>query len=326
MRAPEFWSGTARGREAAPALRAVLTPLSWLYAGVGAARLAMTKPARAPVPVICVGNVSVGGVGKTPIVRAIRAALAARGVQAHALSRGHGGRIEGPLQVDAATHSAADVGDEPLLHARDGPAWIARDRAAGAIAAAAAGAQAIVMDDGFQNPSLAKDLALLVVDSQTGFGNGAVLPAGPLREPIAAALARADAVVVVGNGELDPRLAGATVLRATIAPSAAAPPGPLVAFAGIGRPEKFFDTLAALGAELAETVPFDDHHPYTERDVAFLSRLASERGARLITTEKDHVRLPASARDAVLTLPVEARFADPAALAGLLDRLTYKHS
>lgn len=328
MRAPEFWSGRAQGRDAAPMLRALLTPLSWLYAGAGAARLAATTPTRVGPPVICIGNVSVGGVGKTPVVRAVRAALAARGVAAHALSRGHGGRLKGPVLVDPATHTAADVGDEPLLHARDGPAWIARDRVAGAQAAAAAGAQAIVLDDGFQNPTLAKDLAVLVVDAQDGFGNGAVLPAGPLREPVGAALARADAVILMGDGAAaqDPRLGARPVLRAAIAPAGPAPAGPLVAFAGIGRPEKFFDTLTALGADLADAVPFGDHHPYSEQDITFLTRLAADRGARLVTTEKDHVRLPAAARSAILTLPVTARFADEAALAALLDRLSYPHS
>jgi len=321
MRAPEFWSGQAQGRDAAPLLRAALTPLSWLYAGVGSARMAMAKPWRAPATVICIGNVSVGGVGKTPVVRAVRAALAARGVAAHTLSRGHGGRHAGPLQVDPARHCAADVGDEPLLHARDGPAWIARDRAAGARAAVAAGAQAIVMDDGFQNAALAKDLAIIVVDAAQGFGNGAVLPAGPLREPVGSALARADAVVLMGEGPADPRLAGIGVLHAAIAPLGAAPPGPLVAFAGIGRPQKFFDTLSACGGDVVDCIPFADHHPYTDSDLTFLRRLADERGARLVTTEKDHIRLPESLRSAIFALPVAARFADSDALDALLARL-----
>ncbi|MBU6372662.1 MAG: tetraacyldisaccharide 4'-kinase [Alphaproteobacteria bacterium] len=327
MRAPEFWSGHAQGRDAAPMLRALLTPVSWLYAGAAALRQATTTPSRVGAPVICIGNVSVGGVGKTPIVRAVRALLAARGVTAHALSRGHGGALKGPVRVDPDLHGAGDVGDEPLLHARDGPAWIARDRLAGARAAAAAGAAAIVMDDGFQNPTLAKDLSFLVVDARDGFGNGAVLPAGPLREPVAAALSRADAVILMGEGdaENDPRLAQRPVLHAELTPAGPAPDGPLVAFAGIGRPQKFFDTLTALGADLADAVPFADHHPYTAQDLDFLLKLAADRGARLVTTEKDHVRLPAAARSAILTLPVTARFADEAALAAFLDRLTYSH-
>lgn len=328
MRAPEFWSGRAEGRDAAPMLRALLTPVSWLYAAAAAARLATTTPTHADAPVICVGNVSVGGVGKTTVVRAVRALLRARGVEAHALSRGHGGRIPGPVRVDPAIHAASDVGDEPLLHARDGPAWIARNRVAGAQAAVAAGARAIVLDDGFQNPTLAKDLSLVVVDAQDGFGNGAVLPAGPLREPVATALARADAVILMGDGPAvdDPRLARVTRLRAWIEPVGAAPEGPLVAFAGIGRPQKFFDTLAARGGDLVDAVPFADHHPYSESDLAFLAKLAGERGARLVTTEKDHVRLPVAARSAILTLPVTARFADEAALAALFDRLTFPKS
>ena len=325
MRAPEFWRADATGRDAAPMVRALLTPLSWIYAGVSATRIAATTPQTAPVPVLCVGNVSMGGVGKTPLVRAIRARLAARGLVPHVVSRGHGGRLKGPVRVDPVVHDFRAVGDEPLLHARDGATWIARDRAAGAAAAAAAGAHLVILDDGFQNPTLRKDLSLVAIDAREGLGNGQVAPAGPLREPPRAAFARADAVVIVGPGDpprFDPKqLNDRPILRATIEPAAAAPDGPLVAFAGIGRPEKFFDTLSALGATLSETVPFADHHPYTEQDLAFLETLASERGARLVTTEKDHVRLPARAQSTILALPVTARFADSAALDRLLDRL-----
>lgn len=322
MRAPDFWYGEAKGRDAAPTLQALAWPASLLYAAVGAAKQALAKPSRAPVPVICVGNVSVGGAGKTPVTRAIRARLFDRGVPAHTLSRGHGGRLKGPVRVDPAQHDAADVGDEPLLHAKDGPAWIARDRAAGAGAAVSAGAQAIVMDDGFQNFGLAKDLSLLVFDRAQGIGNGRVLPAGPLREPMSRALSRADAVVLMGEGPRLPKwLDGFTgpVLEARIAPLEPPPTGALVAFAGIGRPQKFFDLLAAGGAQIEEALPFPDHHVFTGADVAFLRRVAQERGARLVTTEKDFVRMPAALREGVTCVPVAARFTQPERLDALLS-------
>lgn len=321
MRPPEFWRADASGRDAALALRALLTPLSWIYAGVTANRMRTTAPRHVGVPVICVGNLTVGGAGKTPVTRAIRAKL---GPSAHALSRGYGGRVTGPLRVTP-DMDAREVGDEPLLHARDGDAWIARDRIAGAQAAVQAGAHAIIMDDGFQNPALAKDLSILVFDPAYGVGNGQVLPAGPLREPLQAGLARADAIVLLHNvDEEEPMerdwLAGfkGPVLSARIAPTKPPPPGPLIAFAGLARPEKFFDTLEAGGGEIAEALPFADHHVYTDEDLALLARYAEEHAATLITTEKDAARLTPDWRARVAVLPVIARFDDEAALDALL--------
>lgn len=316
MRAPEFWSAHASGRDRAAVLRALLTPVSWAYAWAAARRVETTLPRHAPIPVICVGNLTMGGAGKTPLARAIRAKL---GAQAHTLSRGYGGRIAGPLRVTP-DMDAREVGDEPLLHAADGPAWIARDRVAGARAAANAGARAIIMDDGFQNPSLAKDVSIVAVDTGFGIGNGDVFPAGPLREHLANALTRADAIVLIGGGERPDWLAGfkRPVLRAALTPTVVAPAGALVAFAGLARPEKFFDTLAALGAQLEETIPFADHHFYQADDLALLQQLAQERAATLITTEKDAARLSPEWRARVAVLPVVARFADEAALDALL--------
>lgn len=334
MQPPRFWYG-AEGRESAPVLQLLAQPLSWIYGAATAAKIRSATPETVAATVICVGNLPVGGTGKTPVVRAIRAALAADGAAAATLSRGHGGRLTGPLKVDAARHAAADVGDEPLLHARDGAAWIARDRLAGARAMVVDGVKAIVMDDGFQNPALAKDLSLLVFDASAGAGNGRVLPAGPLREPLEAGFARADAIILMQSGEearhdddtpLDRALAAfrGPVLHASLVPAAEAPAGPLVAFAGIGRPQKFYDTLTGLGATLADAISFPDHHPYTEADLRRLRNHASAHSARLITTEKDFVRLPPAARADIATLPVTARFADPAALAALLTRAVAK--
>lgn len=320
MRPPEFWNAEASGRDAALMLRALLTPVSWAYAWAAQRRIASTRPRRAPVPVVCVGNLTVGGAGKTPVARALRSKL---GPQTHTLSRGYGGRIAGPLRVTP-DMNAAEVGDEPLLHARDGPAWIARDRHAGAMAAAAAGAHAIVMDDGFQNPTLAKDLSLLVVDPAFGIGNGEVFPAGPLRERLDAGLARADAIVLLHSVGAEPRAPdwlarfSGPVLAATLSPAGILPERNLVAFAGLARPEKFFDTLTAMGARVVEAVPFEDHYAYKEDDLTFLSRMADDHDALLITTEKDAVRLGPEWRARVAVLPVAARFADDAALAALL--------
>ncbi len=319
MRPPEFWKAGASGRDSAPALQALLTPLSWAYAWAAARRIRATKARHAPVPVVCVGNLTLGGAGKTPLARAIRAKL---GANAHILSRGYGGRLLGPLRVTP-DMDAREVGDEPLLHASDGPAWIARDRLAGALAAAQAGARAIVMDDGFQNPALAKDLSIVAIDPDFGIGNGQVFPAGPLREGLAYGLQRADAVVLLYNtqaGAAPAWLAGfrKPILHAYLEPAGAIPAGKLLAFAGLARPEKFFDTLSALGAEVVEAVPFSDHYFYSEEDVALLSQLANENGATLITTEKDAARLAPAWRERVAVLPVAARFADQAQLEALL--------
>lgn len=317
MRPPEFWRAEASGRDAALALRALLTPISWVYAAAAAQRFRATTPRHAPAPVVCVGNLTVGGAGKTPIVRAIRARL---GQGAHTLSRGYGGRIEGPLRVTP-DMDAREVGDEPLLHAADGPAWIARDRFAGAMAAAQAGAHAIVMDDGFQNPSLAKDLCIVAVDPLYGIGNGQVFPAGPLRERLADGLARADAIIMLGADVGRPSwLEGFAkpLLRARLAPIANPPDGKLVAFAGLARPEKFLETLEAAGADVVEFVPFDDHHVYTEENLNLLAQLADDHGATLITTEKDAARLAPEWRTRVHVLAVAAQFADTAALDALL--------
>jgi len=333
MRPPEFWKADVSGRDSVHMLRALLAPVSWAYAAVAAHRERTTVSRHAAVPVICIGNLTVGGAGKTPISRAIRAKL---GPNAHTLSRGYGGRAIGPLRVTP-DMDAVEVGDEPLLHARDGAAWVSRDRYAGAQAAAQAGAHVIIMDDGFQNPALAKDLCIIAVDPAYGIGNGQVFPAGPLRERLSAGLARADAVVMLHNTwsedipEQPDWLRGFAkpVLQAAVSPIGEAPTGPLVAFAGLARPEKFFDTLEAVDADVAEAVPYPDHHPYSEDDLVWLEQLASERGAKLITTEKDAARLSPEWRARVAVLPVAARFADETALDALLapivSRITAAH-
>jgi len=322
MHAPDFWAEDGT-------LATLLAPLGAGYDLAGRLRRALVPSVSADIPVICVGNLVAGGAGKTPVVLALVEALAARGAAVHCLSRGYRGRTPGPRRVEAARDSAAEVGDEALLLARAAPSWVARDRAAGARAAIAAGAQVLVLDDGFQNPALAKDLSLVVVDGAYGFGNRRVMPAGPLRETVARGLARADAVVLLGRDERNLGVAlgsGLPVLTAKIAPrpgSESLAGRKTLAFAGIGRPEKFFATLVELGAELAETRAFPDHHPYSAGELQGLRERAQALGAALVTTEKDAVRLTPEQRDGIEVLAVAVAWDDPAALQALLDRLPH---
>ena len=305
MRAPRFWSRPPG------LLAALLSPLAALYAAVAARRIARAGM-RVGVPVICVGNLTVGGTGKTPMAIALAQRLIERGRAPHILSRGHGGRLEGPIRVDPARHDAGEVGDEPLLLAAFAPTWVARDRVAAAEVAIAAGAEVLILDDGFQNPGLAKDLSIVMVDAEAGFGNGRVLPAGPLREPVASGLMRADVVVLVGEGRITLPDARKTV-HATLGPVQTGMDWtglPVFAFAGIGRPEKAFETLRALGADLRGTEALADHQSLTPSLLRRLSASAAALSAQLVTTEKDAVRLPRALRGQVLVLPVRLALAD----------------
>ena len=320
MRAPAFWAAERGGIAAA-----ALTPFSWLYDLGAQARAVTVRPVQAELPVICVGNFTAGGAGKTPTVLALAALLEEEGISPHILTRGYGGSERGPLRVDPARHDAGTVGDEALLLARGAPTWLSRDRPAGAAAAAAAGAPLLLMDDGMQTPGLVKDICLAVVDGGAGFGNGRVLPAGPLREPLARGLSRAHALVLVGD---DRRRALAAlgpldlpVIEAALVPGEEAGTlreRPVVAFAGIGRPDKFFETLADSGCRVIARYAFADHHRYKPAEIAAIIEHAKERDAVPVTTEKDHVRLPPDARAMVRTLPVTLAWRDPAEPRALL--------
>ena len=318
--APVFW-GKRPGF-----LANLLLPIGAACDAAGRLRRAMSRSYSPPVPVVCVGNLVAGGAGKTPVALALADWLVERGVPAHVVTRGYGGRLRGPVRVDPTRHDALAVSDEALLLARRAPCWVARDRTAGVRAAVAAGAGVILLDDGFQNPAVAKTLGLIVVDAAYGFGNGRVIPAGPLRENLGGGLARADAVVLV-TGEGDARdterlltARGVRVLRAVLAPVGGErlAGSRLLAFAGIGRPEKFFATLRALGADLVGARAFPDHHPFRAGEIEDLHRDAERAEARLITTAKDIVRVPSPHCAGIEVLEVEIRWPDPIALARLL--------
>ncbi len=325
MRPPEFWQRPTAGPAAA-----LLAPLAWVYGAVTRARLAAVTPAKGAVPVLCVGNLVAGGAGKTPVALALGHYLAAKGLAPHFLSRGYGGRQSGPLRVDAEAHDFRDVGDEALLLARACPTWVSRDRLRGCAAAAAAGARMVIMDDGFQNPSLVKDVSLIVVDGGYGFGNGRVMPAGPLREAVDEGLARAQALVLIGDDDAgvlnrlrrscrpDIPLLGA---RLRPQPMAGVGPEPVIAFTGIARPAKFFQTLQGAGYAVRETHAFPDHHPFTRREMDDLRTAAESAGAQLMTTEKDAVRLDPDFRAAVRVLTIAVEWDHEGALESVLGPL-----
>jgi tetraacyldisaccharide 4'-kinase len=322
MRAPAFWwrpPGLAS---------ALLAPLGAVYGAVAGARL-KRRGESVGIPVICVGDPTLGGAGKTPAAIALAKLLLAAGERPCLITRGYGGRERGPLLVDPAVDRADAVGDEALLLARAAPTVVAADRVAGARFAAQTKPTVLVLDDGFQNSALAKDFSLLVIDGMSGIGNGCVFPAGPLRAPLAAQLAKAQALVCNGKGAAGEAVAalatkkGIPVFAAKIVSDQTAAEKlkgrQVLAFAGIGRPEKFFRTLTEIGAEVAERRAFSDHHPYSPREAQELLASAKARGLLLVTTEKDQMRIArvpelAALSAASVTLPIMLEFDDAAAL------------
>ena len=327
---PRWWY--VRDRRPMAVTRTLVTPLSWLWAWATARRLARGRPIDPGVAVVCVGNLTMGGSGKTPVAMALTGLLGAAGLRPHILCRGHGGRLTGPLRVDAMAHTAAQVGDEALMMAAEAPVWVAKDRAAGARAAAAADAGIIVMDDGHQSPAVAKTLSLIVVDGETRldewpFGDGAVFPAGPMREPLSVGLARADAVIILlpadvpaADRDLLAVFAGKPVFTAHLEAVFPPPSGPQVGFAGIAKPWKMERALKAAGCELADFAPLPDHAPISEATLRFLAARAVALGAGLITSQKDWARLPAKWREKIVAWPVRVRFDDEAALLEMIAR------
>ncbi|WP_460273085.1 tetraacyldisaccharide 4'-kinase [Celeribacter sp. ULVN23_4] len=327
MKEPLFWSNPAQK----PGWQArLLAPLSALYAKATARRVA-NGGYKASVPVICIGNINAGGTGKTPTTIALVQRLIERGYSPHVVSRGYGGELQGPVRVDERQHSADQVGDEPLLIAAFTTVWVAKDRAAGVREAEAAGADVILLDDGMQNPSVEKDLTLIVVDAWRGFGNGRVIPGGPLREPIAAGMVRGDVVLSIGDTKAQDRFdvnwAGLVSIPNVKAELKPLPTGldwqglNVMAFAGIGHPDKFFRTLEQLGANLLRTEALKDHQPLS---VPLMKRLEVEAmalDAQMVTTEKDAVRLPRAFRMKVVTLPVRLDVTDWSPIDAHLSRI-----
>lgn len=324
--APGFWwrpsSLTAR----------LLSPVAAVYGAIAGRTLDRGERAETGLPVLCIGNFTAGGGGKTPTALALGAAALAAGRRPGFLSRGHGGRLGGPLLVDPARHTAADVGDEPMLLASLAPTAIAVDRKQGARLLSEAGCDLVLMDDGFQSARLRTDLALLVIDAGRGLGNGRVIPAGPLRAPLGVQLRHADALLVIGDGLAGAaallRLApsGKPVFRATLVPEAQErfAGQRFLAFAGIADPGKFYRSLENIGAIVAETRDFPDHHDFTAGELAELNSAAARGGLTLVTTRKDAVRLAGGGADAramldrIAVLDIQLAFDDAAAAGHLV--------
>ncbi len=313
MRAPGFWYQD-------PGLRSsLLAPLASLYTAATQKRLKNGNRHKIGVPVICVGNINAGGTGKTPTVIELVTRLTALGAAPHVVSRGYGGSLSGPTLVSTKNHTSDETGDEPLLISPFAPVWVAKDRAAGARAAVAAGASVVVLDDGHQNPSLHHDLSIVVVDAARGFGNGKVMPAGPLREPVAIGLSRADLLLSIGTSVeqanfLTPLAEHLTHITGGLTPVETGMSWTgmkVVAFAGIGHPEKFFKTLRSLGADLVGTHSLDDHQPLERALLQRLAQEAATKGAQLVTTEKDAVRIPSDLRAGIFSLPVRLKINEP---------------
>lgn len=328
---PSWWYGKTAGDRFKAAL---LTPLGFLYGTAVKARFAFTRPYRSKLPVICIGNFTVGGAGKTPLALAVAEMLRELGHSPAFLTRGFGGRLAGPHLVDPERDDFADVGDEALLLARAAPTFVAHKRPDGARAIEKTGASVIIMDDGFQNPSLVKDVSLIAVDASAGMGNGLVFPAGPLRTSLSFQNKRADAVILIGeagSARSLPEL-GLSIFHANLTPADECgwlQTQPVLAFCGIGRPRKFFDTLKEAGATLAGKRPFPDHHAFTDDDARSLLEQAGSLGAQLVTTEKDRVRLSAAGPLAELkasarALPVRLLFSaeDRTRIAALLKKIS----
>jgi tetraacyldisaccharide 4'-kinase len=322
MREPGFWHRPSSWKSH------LLRPLGALYGAIAAKRL-QREGLEAGIPVLCVGNYHVGGAGKTPTVLALAKLLRDLGETPVALSRGYGGKLHGPIRVDPIRHAAGDVGDEPLMMAAALPVVVARERADGVPLARSLGASVILMDDGFQNPSVAKDVSLIVIDSDRGLGNGRVFPAGPLRAPLKPQLARTDALVIVGGGAAAEAVAadlaarGKPVLRARLKPSDASVTSlggkRVLAFAGIGDPVRFFATLRASGIDIMTQRAFADHHRFSPSEIAALIAEAKRDGLTLVTTEKDFARLRSGGEvpdwaQAIVPFAVTLEFEDAALL------------
>ncbi len=319
MRTPAFWY-----RDDPGPWPTLLAPVAALYGAAATTRAAATSANRIAAPVICVGNVVAGGTGKTPVVHALAAAAKDRGLVPAIITRGYGGSIRHATQVDLIHHTAGDVGDEALLSAAVAITVVGRDRIAAGVTAIAAGANLLILDDGLQNPSLIKDYSLAVFDGYRGIGNGRLLPAGPMRESVAAGLSRVEAAVIVGPDEtgVEAFLGTTPVIRARLAPDELGPDlttQPLVAFAGIGNPDKFFTSLRECGCTVAETFSFPDHHTYDPEEIMAVVEKAAEINATVVTTAKDAIRMAPIERAMVTPFHVHLEWQDPTTPATIIE-------
>ena len=323
MKAPDFW-------EKNNILSYLLYPISKIYGAFIDYYNRLIQPWKPTVPVICIGNVVVGGAGKTPIAIDIGGRLKDLGFAVHFLTRGYGGRLKGPTQVELNCHSSYEVGDEPLLLARIAPTWVARNRVSGAKAAIKAGAEVLVMDDGFQNLYIEKDLSFLVIDGEYKFGNGRLIPSGPMREPLCRALSRTDVAVIMGGkktGELENSI-NKPVLRSQVVPGSEISQFlncRIAAFSGIGRPKKFFEMLKSYGLKLVFTREFPDHHQYTKKEIKKLKQKAIDSNAVLVSTEKDVIRLPKSYQEGILPIKIMVDWEDKLKVENLLKTTLEKN-
>ncbi|QOZ44722.1 tetraacyldisaccharide 4'-kinase [Bradyrhizobium sp. CCBAU 53340] len=328
MHEPAFWY------QPRSPLSYLLRPLGGLYGAIAARRMAR-EGLEPCIPVICVGNYHAGGAGKTPTVLALTSLLRELGESPAVVSRGYRGRLRGPVMVDRQHHNASDVGDEPLMMVNELPVAVARNRLGGVALAKSQGATAILLDDGFQDPRIMKDAALIVIDSERGLGNGQVFPAGPLRGPLKPQIARTDALVLIGDGHAADYVAAEIamrdkpVLRARLKPDSATVAKlvgkRVLAFAGIGDPERFFRILRSNGIEVACTHRFTDHHMFSKADIEALSARAKREQLTLVTTEKDLARLLGSnLYDQAMPFAVEIEFDDPAGLRAAISTYLYR--
>ncbi len=302
MKTPVFWYAPAGF------LSTLLSPLGWLYGAAGKLLRSLKKPHRFPIPIISVGNIISGGAGKTPTAIALAHLLQKKGLQVHFVTRGYGGALQGPVNVTP-LHPPKDVGDEPLLLAHHAPTWVAKNRPLGVQKAIEKGAQLVILDDGHQTAALHKDLSFVVINSLQGFGNGCVIPAGPLRESLTGGLKRADALIGIGQGT-HPR--GLPLFEAkTIPQPMSFSLNRVVAFCGLGFPQKFYTTLKELNVSLVATKSFPDHYVYTEADLLALQTLAKAHQAILITTRKDWVKISPSWQKHLHVLDIDIEFNDP---------------
>ncbi|MEE2955840.1 MAG: tetraacyldisaccharide 4'-kinase [Pseudomonadota bacterium] len=320
MHAPKFWRHRTLGAFA-------LTPLSTVWCLSGFIKNIFVREWHSPVPIICVGNLITGGAGKTPVAIAISEKLKKIGAKPHLLSRGYGGTLRGPIKVNINSHFFREVGDEPLILAKKTPTWVSKNRVSGAQAAIKDGASIIVMDDGYQNKSLSKTLSILVFDGEIGMGNRMVMPAGPLRETIKSGKVRADAIIIIGDDQsgIEKDFQGINpILHAKIAavPDTKITNKNVLAFSGIGYPDKFFKTLREIGCKIVEQKSFKDHHPFKDGEIKMICDRATELDAVPVTTEKDFVRLPLKAKKIIHPLRIRLEWEIEGDLDLLLEKVS----